>query len=59
MRPKKSEQITGIIGRGGLVRRLREREGLSMDRGAATEDEIAYVDALDATYYSLIAMVKK
>ena len=41
------------------MRRLREREGLSMDRGAATEDEIAYVDALDATYYSLIAMVKK
>ena len=30
----------------------------SMDRGAATESEIAYVDALDATYKSLVAMVK-
>lgn len=35
------------------------RNVTSMDRGAATEDEIAYVDALDATYYSLIAMIKK
>lgn len=31
----------------------------SMDRGAATEEEIAYVDALAATYKSLMAMVEK
>lgn len=31
----------------------------SMDRGAATEEEIAYVEALDATYKSLLAMVVK
>lgn len=31
----------------------------AMDRGAATEEEIAYVDALDATYTSLLAMIKK
>ena len=31
----------------------------SMDRGAATDEEIAYVDALDATYTSLMAMVTK
>lgn len=35
------------------------RDVSSMDRGAATEEEIAYVDALDATYKSLMAMVKK
>lgn len=35
------------------------RNVTSMDRGAATEDEIAFVDALDATYHSLMAMVKK
>lgn len=28
----------------------------SMDRGAATEEEVAYIDALDATYRSLKAM---
>ncbi len=33
------------------------RNVTSMDRGAATDDEIAYVDALDATYQSLRAMV--
>lgn len=33
------------------------RDISTMDRGAATEDEIAYVDALDATYNSLKAMV--
>lgn len=32
------------------------RNVTSMDRGAATEEEIAYVDALDATYKSLMAM---
>lgn len=31
----------------------------SMDRGAATEDEIAYIDALDSTFKSLTAMVEK
>lgn len=31
----------------------------SMDRGAATDEEIAYVDALDATYTSLMTMVTK
>lgn len=31
----------------------------SMDRGAATNAEIAYVDALDTTYKSLMAMVKQ
>lgn len=30
----------------------------SMDRGAGTEEEIAYVDAIDATYQSLMAMIK-
>lgn len=33
------------------------RNVTEMDRGAATEEEIAYVDALDATYKSLMAMV--
>lgn len=33
------------------------RNVTEMDRGAATEDEIAYIDALDATYHSLMAMV--
>jgi hypothetical protein len=32
------------------------RNVTSMDRGAATDEEIAYVDALDATYQSLMAM---
>lgn len=27
-----------------------------LDRGAATDDEIAYIDALDATYRSLVMM---
>lgn len=31
----------------------------SMNRGAATKEEIAYVDALDSTYKSLMAMVEK
>lgn len=31
----------------------------SVDKGAATDDEIDYVDALAATYESLVAMVKK
>lgn len=30
----------------------------SMDRGAGTDEEIAYVDALDATYQSLRAMIR-
>lgn len=30
-----------------------------LDRGAATDDEIAYIDALDSTYRSLMAMVEK
>lgn len=30
----------------------------AMDRGAATEDEIAYIDALDATHKSLMAMAE-
>lgn len=34
------------------------RNVTEMDRGAATEEEIAYVDALDATYKSLMAMVE-
>lgn len=33
------------------------RNVTSMDRGAATEEEIDFVDALDATYKSLMAMV--
>lgn len=33
------------------------RNVTSMDRGAATDEEIDYVDALDATYHSLMAMV--
>lgn len=32
------------------------RNVTSMDRGAATPKEIAYVDALDATYTSLVKM---
>lgn len=34
------------------------RNVTSMDRGAATDEEIAYVDALDATYHSLKAMAE-
>lgn len=33
------------------------RNVTELDRGAATDEEIAYVDALDATYNSLVAMV--
>lgn len=32
------------------------RNVTSIDRGAATEEEIAYIDALDSTYKSLVAM---
>lgn len=35
------------------------RNVTEMDRGAATEDEIAYIDALAATYESLRAMTAK
>lgn len=35
------------------------RNVTSMDKGAATDEEIAYVDALAATYESLMAMVRK
>ena len=35
------------------------RNVTSMDKGAATEDEIDYVDALASTYKSLLAMVEK
>lgn len=35
------------------------RNVTSMDRGAATDEEIAFVDALDATYKSLMAMVRE
>ena len=34
------------------------RNVTEMDRGAATDDEIAYVDALAFTYKSLMAMTK-
>ena len=33
------------------------RDVTSMDRGAATEEEIAYVDALDAAYQSMRALL--
>lgn len=36
---------------------LEYRNVTSMDRGAATVKEIAYIDALDATYRSLMAMI--
>lgn len=35
------------------------RNVTSMDRGAATAKEIAYVDALDATYTSLVKMAAR
>lgn len=35
------------------------RDVSAMNRGAATDEEIAYVDALDATYKSLMAMTTK
>lgn len=35
------------------------RDVSTMDRGAGTEEEITYIDALDSTYKSLMAMVEK
>ena len=58
MRPKKSEQITGIIGRGELVRRLREREGLTWKQSNRIFEDL-FADIADALLHGTSVYIPK
>ena len=58
MRPKKSEQITGIVGRGELVRRLREREGLTWKQSNRIFEDL-FADIADALLHGTSVYIPK